>query len=173
MHFLATILVLYLQNIIPYAPLPLFLDGLIKGLCHEGNSGSISVFIKARQERYMLRKIRLIDSNAKCHHLNNLSVKGLCGRFLSVWGQEPHTSPLTKGRVGGGRGEPERRLRGETVHDHNMTDFFAILQTLINTCRKVPLQVNFFKCRRFALVYQFLLSMYSNCRVRILNIITF
>ncbi len=30
------------------------------------------------------RKIRLIESNAKCRHVRNLPVKGLCGRCLSV-----------------------------------------------------------------------------------------
>jgi hypothetical protein len=43
------------------------------------------------------RKIRLIEDNAKCRHLNNLIVKGLCGRcYLHREG-------------GRGRAEPERR----------------------------------------------------------------
>jgi hypothetical protein len=33
---------------------------------------------------FTLRKIRLIEGNAKCRHLKNLIVKGLCGRCLSV-----------------------------------------------------------------------------------------
>jgi hypothetical protein len=38
-------------------------------------------------------KIRLIECNAKCRHLKNCPVKGLCCRCLSVWGPEPHTPP--------------------------------------------------------------------------------
>jgi hypothetical protein len=39
------------------------------------------------------RKIRLIEGNSRCRLLTNLSVKGLCGRCLSVWGSKPHTPP--------------------------------------------------------------------------------
>jgi hypothetical protein len=31
------------------------------------------------------RKIRLVESNAKCRHQKNWPVRGLCGRCLSVW----------------------------------------------------------------------------------------
>jgi hypothetical protein len=40
------------------------------------------------------RKIRLLEVNANCRHLKNLSVKGLCGRCSSVCGAEPHSPPL-------------------------------------------------------------------------------
>jgi hypothetical protein len=34
-------------------------------------------------------------SNAKCRHLKKLTcTMGLCGRWLFLWGSEPHTSPL-------------------------------------------------------------------------------
>jgi hypothetical protein len=38
-------------------------------------------------------KIRFIEGNAKCRHLKKWPVKGLCGRCLSVWGQQPYTHP--------------------------------------------------------------------------------
>ncbi len=64
------------------------------------------------------RKIRLIEGNAKCRHLKNWPVQGLCGRRLSVRCPEP-PPPLhyflntvlylfTQGAEG--RVEPERRL---------------------------------------------------------------
>ncbi len=66
------------------------------------------------------RKIRLIEDKAKCRHL--LPVKGLCGRCISVWGQNPIPPPLhivyvytvytTYSHREGGRIEPERRLEG-------------------------------------------------------------
>ncbi len=41
----------------------------------------------------MCRKIRLLEANAKCRRLKTYPLKGLCGRFFSVWGPEPHTPP--------------------------------------------------------------------------------
>jgi hypothetical protein len=66
------------------------------------------------------RKIRLIEGNAKCRHLKKLTWKGLCGRFLCVWGPEPYTPrytlytciQYTYSHREGGRGrrvKPERR----------------------------------------------------------------
>ncbi len=40
---------------------------------------------------YTRRKIWLIESNAKCRHLKKWPEKGLCSRYLSVWGQESWT----------------------------------------------------------------------------------
>ncbi len=37
------------------------------------------------------RKIRLIESKEKCRHLKKLTVKGFCGRCLSVWAPPPLT----------------------------------------------------------------------------------
>jgi hypothetical protein len=57
--------------------------------------------------------------------LKNWPVKGLCGRYLSVWGLDPHTPPLTHciciystlihtGKGGSeGRVKPERRGEGQ------------------------------------------------------------
>jgi hypothetical protein len=51
---------------------------------------------------------------------------------------------------GWGEVEPERRERGNSllswVENTNVIDCISSLYTLINTCRKVPLQVNFFRC---------------------------
>ncbi len=68
------------------------------------------------------RKIRLIEGNTKCRYLQKkLPVKGLCGRYLSVWGPDPISPPpytlytciqyihTGKGWEGG-RLEPERRF---------------------------------------------------------------
>ncbi len=60
--------------------------------------------------------------------------------------------PIGKGGMGGG-GErelnPREGERGNSsqtwVENTNMTDCIFSLQTLINTCRKFPLQVNFFR----------------------------
>jgi hypothetical protein len=75
------------------------------------------------------RKIRLIESNAKCRYLKNWHVKGICGRcfiFLRLppllW---PHTTPLShcirvysiqrRGK-GGGRAYQREGHRWATVH---------------------------------------------------------
>ncbi len=63
--------------------------------------------------------IRLIEGNAKCRHLKNGPVKGLCGRCLSVWGPETHTPPpppLDTGRGGRGKSWTTEKVRGATVH---------------------------------------------------------
>ncbi len=74
------------------------------------------------------RKIRLIEDNAKCRHLKNWSVQGLCGRCLSVWGPEPYPPPLhtvyvrvngilfTQGSGGRGGGESGRATGESSVH---------------------------------------------------------
>jgi hypothetical protein len=49
--------------------------------------------LEEESNSHQRRKMRHIESNAKCRHLKKLPVKGLCGRCLSVWGQEPHTPP--------------------------------------------------------------------------------
>ncbi len=117
------------------------------------------------------RKIRLIEGKYKISSYNkNLSVKGLCGRCLSIYlGPEPHTPPpytpyeciqyTYLHREGGeGRVEPGR---GVTVHKagSKIPTWLTVspLQCInsdnqIITCRKVPLQVNFFRWRHFALV---------------------
>jgi hypothetical protein len=41
------------------------------------------------------RKIRLIEGNAKCRHLKNLPVKGLCGRCYLSEAQSLILHPLT------------------------------------------------------------------------------
>ncbi len=57
-----------------------------------------------------------------------------------------------------GKGEgswPERRLEGQQftwLENSNITDCITSLLTLINTCRKVPLQVNIFWWRHLALM---------------------
>ncbi len=75
-----------------------------------------------------LRKIRLIECNAKCRYLKNFwPVKGLCGIYLSAWGQEPHPSPLTHcilvygilvhtGKGGGGGELTREKVRGTMLH---------------------------------------------------------
>jgi hypothetical protein len=105
-----------------------------------------------RTESLFCRKIRLIEDNAKCRHLKIWPVKGLWGRCLSVWGQEPHTPPFKHCYVytvylftqGGGRGrvEPERRRDGphhssqSLVENTNMTDY-VYLQP-INSDKQLP-----------------------------------
>jgi hypothetical protein len=126
----------------------------------------IQPLCKASQARNR-RKIRLIEGDAKCLHLKNLPVNGLCGRCLSIWGPEP-PFPLRNVQYtwilysihtgkGGGRVEPERRLEKQQFtklrrkYEHDWP-------YLINACRKVPLLANFFKWRHFALVSTKLIS---------------
>ncbi len=59
----------------------------------------------------------------------------------------------------GWRIEPERRLEGQQFTKlgrkyirHLTVSPLSSLQTLINTCRKVPLQINFFRWRHVVLV---------------------
>jgi hypothetical protein len=67
---------------------------------------------------------RLMEGNAKCPHLKNLLVEGLCGRCLSAWGPEIHTPPSHCKSVNsihihtGKRGESWTREKGKgtTVH---------------------------------------------------------
>ncbi len=41
-----------------------------------------------------VERYELIEDNAKCRRLKNWTVKGLCGRYLSVRGPAPHTTTL-------------------------------------------------------------------------------
>jgi hypothetical protein len=54
----------------------------------------------------------------------------------------------------GGRVEPEKRFNSlqSWVENTNMTYCISSLQTLINICRKVPFQVNFFQKTTFVLL---------------------
>ncbi len=120
------------------------------------------------------RKIRFIESNAKCRHLKNLPGKGLWGRCLSALGSEPHTPPpytlykciqyTYSHREGGGelnQREGERGNRGEyrsysCVENTNMTECTQEIGYLQSTnCdkhnRKFPLQINLFGWLHFAL----------------------
>ncbi len=130
------------------------------------------------------RKLRLIEGNAKCRHLKNGLVKGLCGRCLSAWGSEPHNPPsnlhtvyvyrvylFIQGR-GGGRVEPETRGKGQQGRVQlrklcwkcNMTECtqdIGYLQS-INSDKHLPrspftVQVDFFRWRHFALTFMSLI----------------
>ncbi len=68
--------------------------------------------------------IRLIDSKAICRRLKNWHVKALCGRCLSVWGPEPHTTPscalcifIYTGKGRRGESWTREKVRGATVHE--------------------------------------------------------
>ncbi len=103
--------------------------------------------------------IHYIDTKAKCRHLKKLPVKGLCGRCLSVRYPPPpfthciRTCTFTQGR---GAERTREKVRETTVHklgrkyQHGWLYLQSI--TLINACRKGPLQVNVFRLRHFALV---------------------
>ncbi len=64
---------------------------------------------------------------------------------------------FTQERGRGGRVQPERRLEGQQFTKLG-TDCISSLWTRINTCRKVPLLVNIFRWRHFALVSILLIS---------------
>ncbi len=93
------------------------------------------------------RKIRLIECNAKCHHLKNWPVKGLCGRCLFVKGKGGRWEGCTRDKVLGSNSS-----KHWVEKNTNMPDCISSLQTLINICQKVPLYVNFCRWRHFALV---------------------
>ncbi len=96
--------------------------------------------------------INYIVTKAKCRNLKNWHVKGLCGRYLFVWGPLTHCiHPLylfTQGRGWGveGRVEPKRRLEGQqfTKLGQKYQHMIEMYLQSINTCLKVPLQVIFF-----------------------------
>jgi hypothetical protein len=98
--------------------------------------------------------INYIDTKAKCRHLKNLSVKEFCGRCLSVRGPPPlHTVYVftfySFNREGEG-GRAYQRDGGATAHEAGSNipkwlNCISSLWTLLNTCRKVPLQVNSFR----------------------------
>jgi hypothetical protein len=78
-----------------------------------------------QQDHRRRRKMRLLKGNAKCRHLKNWPVKGLCGRYLSE-AQKSLPLPLTHcirvfgifihtGKGEGGRVEPERRGEEQQV----------------------------------------------------------
>jgi hypothetical protein len=56
---------------------------------------------------------------------------------------------IHKGKVGGGELNQREEGRGNSsqswIENTNITDCTSSLHTLINTCRKVPLQVSFFR----------------------------
>ncbi len=82
------------------------------------------------------RKIRLADGNAKCRHLIKLSCTGTLRQvFICLRHRTPYPPPISN------------------------------LWTLINTCREVPLQVNFFRWRHFALVSIQLISPCSHSNI--------
>jgi hypothetical protein len=110
-------------------------------------------------------KIRLIEGNAKWSHLKNWPVKGLCCRsrnpyspFHTVY---VYTVYLITQRRGGDSWTREKG-RGACNRGEYSTDLEAGLTTWLTvrkklavnsdkTCRKVPLQVNFFKWRDFCI----------------------
>ncbi len=71
---------------------------------------------------------------------------------------------FTHGRGGGGKSWTREKSRGATVLKAGskiptcLTESPLSLETLMNTCRKVPLQVNLFRWRHFALVSILLIS---------------
>jgi hypothetical protein len=87
------------------------------------------------------RKIRLIEGNAKCRHLQKFTCKETCGRCLSVGCPEPQTLSYTlftciqyiySHREGRGRRVvPERRLEGQQFtklsQNTNMADCISSL----------------------------------------------
>jgi hypothetical protein len=100
---------------------------------------------------------------AKCRHLKKFACKGTLRQVFICLSPLPSMTPypplhtvlrvycklIPTGKAGGGRDEPERRLEEQQftpwVENTNMADCISSLLTLINTCRKVPLQVNFFR----------------------------
>ncbi len=78
----------------------------------------------------------------------NLLQNMVSNRTLNTSHPLQTTNWTLKQGKGGGVVEPKRRLEGKQFtklgRNTNMTDCFSSLYTLIITCRKVPLQVNFF-----------------------------
>ncbi len=80
------------------------------------------IILGITEVRYPIPKIILIEGNAKCRHLKNWHVKGLCGRCLSVWCPEPLThytcTLYTYSHMEGGRGEIWARGKGRGAKVH-------------------------------------------------------
>ncbi len=106
----------------------------------------------------------------------NWPVKGrLVFICLRVWGPEPLTPPplhtvqytcsilIHLGKGGGGSVEPERRLEGQQFtklgrkYQHDWL-YLQFKNSNKHTCCKIPLQVNYFRWRHFALVSIYLIS---------------
>jgi hypothetical protein len=95
---------------------------------HKCDRTSFQNIKKVQKDGQSRRKIRLIEFNAKCRHLKKLTLKWLCGRCLSVWGPEPHTTPytlymciqymylFTQGKGEGGDSWTREKIRGATVY---------------------------------------------------------
>ncbi len=110
------------------------------------------VSVECMQYTPMRRTISLKEGNAKRRNQKNWSVKELCGRCLSVWGQEPHTPPppytlyvyrihIHSGKGGGGELNQREGWRGNSskswVTNSNMTDCTVYLQS-INHDKHLP-----------------------------------
>ncbi len=117
----------------PSPPVPLPANIYLKG--HSLKISRSRAKLKKADDT-MHGQINIIDTKAKCRHLKNLPVKGLCGRCLSVWGSLPsfdaipYTPPYTlytyirvyciptyshRERGGGGKLTREK-VRGATIH---------------------------------------------------------
>ncbi len=115
-------------------------------------------------------KIRLIAGYEKCRHLKKLTRNGTLRQVFICLRPRTHPPPhhtlytcihytYSHTQGSGGRGDgPERRLEGQhssqrRVENTNMTDCIS------NTGHKVPVQVNLFRRRHFALMSIYLISL--------------
>jgi hypothetical protein len=134
-------------------------------LCTVNPRGDIKTWYISASIR-TVGKIRLIEGKAKCCHLKKLTWKGTLQQVFICLRKNPLSPPFTHCiRVcsilihtwRGGKGESwtigkgERQSFTKLGRNTIMTDCISSLQPLINTCRKVPLQVNFIRSQHYAL----------------------
>ncbi len=106
------------------------------------------------------RKIRLIEGNAKCCHLKRLTCKGTLRQvFICLRPKTPYPPPLLHNvyeytvylfKAGRGGSWTIEKVGGVTVYKAGLKiptwlTISPAYKTPINTCRKVPFQVKFFR----------------------------
>ncbi len=113
--------------------------------------------------------INYIDSKAKCRHLKNWPVKGLCGRCWSEFIDWRYSPSCWYFRPSFLNFCPSNLRSGSTLPPSppSLCEVYCIVYTRtqcvrgweygvlglrqLNTCRKVPLQINIFRWRHYAL----------------------
>ncbi len=108
-----------------------------------------------------------INTKPKCLHLKKITRKGTLRQVFNCLRPHPFLWPpypphtvfvysvylFTQGRGRGARLEWQQFTKLGRLENTNMTDCISSLETLINNCREVPLEVNIYRWRHFFIWY--------------------